>query len=108
MGMVRCPACAGSGRTEGKRCDACRGNGLVLAEDTPAVDPEALRSILEAVKVIPLRPGDVILAKVPSPIADSTADRIRQGLADVFVGHRIVVLSGGVDIEVVRREEIED
>lgn len=107
MRMVKCDACGGSGQTEGLRCDACRGNGLVQAEDRPLPDPESVRSLLEAVKVIPLRPGDVIVGKVPAHMTAEQSAHLRELFAGVFEGHRCVILSGGIDIEVVRREDAE-
>lgn len=104
MGMVKCPACSGSGQVESGRCSACRGNGLVREEDRGAQDPEALRSILEAVKIIPIRPGDIIVLKIPSDLDAATVARLRSQAREAFKVEDVVILSGGIDIEVVRKE----
>jgi RecJ-like exonuclease len=103
MGARKCAKCGGTGAVKDIRCAACRGNGLVITQ-TEQHDPESLRSIIEAVKVIPLRPDDVIVCKIPSFLPDDDLAAIRDNLSEAFGGHRVIVLSGGMDIEVVRRE----
>jgi hypothetical protein len=105
MPARKCGDCGGTGKVGDGRCHACRGNGLIITPSIPAPDPDAVRSVLEAVKIIPMRPGDVVVCKVPSFIDDATIERIRADLSEVFEGHQIVVLSGGMDIEVIRRED---
>lgn len=104
MAVMKCSACGGQGTVEKQRCEACRGNGLVHVADRFMDASADLRSILESVKVMPLRPGDVIICKVPAFLPAETAEGLRSNLSELFDSNPVLVLTGGIDIEVVRPE----
>lgn len=63
-----------------------------------------LEKILEAVKVMPLRPEDRVVLKMKETLSDEAREVVR-GIAEaLFPGHRIVVLDAGADLEVIRHD----
>jgi hypothetical protein len=98
----KCYACGGTGTLDGKRCDICKGNGLIAAAPKP--DAEQVLSVFEAVKVMPLRPTDVLVLKAPFYIPQATANEMRDRLAAVLPGIKVLICDAGMDVEVIRKE----
>lgn len=63
---------------------------------------------LEAIKVLSLNPGDVIVAEVSHPIRVEQAERLREQLAAEFPGHKIIITTAGISLaRLIREDEIE-
>lgn len=72
------------------------------------MDVEKLAAIFEAVKVMPLRPTDVLVFRCPGMLSAEQAAEIRQRLEAAVPGdHAVILLEGGCDIEVLRLEHID-
>lgn len=69
------------------------------------LDVEKLAAIFEAVKVLPLRPGDLLIFRSEDRLTFEQTERVRGLLEKNIPGHRVLVLDGGADIEVLRRED---
>lgn len=66
--------------------------------------------LIEAVKVLSVEPGDVIILKVKEFITSETSNRLMKLWDTVVAGTKVegvkfVVLDGDSDIEVLRKEE---
>lgn len=57
--------------------------------------------MIEELRVVGLRPGDVILVRTQQDVTKDQVDQIRARLSEVFPGHQIVIMTG-VGIEIVR------
>lgn len=64
------------------------------------MDMEKLAAIFEAVKVLPLRPSDKIVLKLSEGVTDEVIARLQAE----FCGHKVIVLTSGIDIEILREE----
>ena len=61
---------------------------------------------VEATKVIRLQPDDILVFRVPAAITLEGQNRIREELTEKFgITNKILVLSSGADIEIIRREQ---
>ena len=69
---------------------------------------EQLAKIFEAVKVLPFRPQDIIVIKVMQWLTDEQRKLIQQTWRDLVSEQKVIVLDGGLDIEVLRKEERTD
>ncbi len=69
------------------------------------MDSAKLASLFETVKVLPLRPGDILVIRCKDRFPMEAMDRFRALLEKEIPGHRILVLENGTDIEVLRRED---
>jgi hypothetical protein len=58
----------------------------------------------EAVQVLRLEPGDVLVLRYEHKMRPETIDTISQRLKAFFADNRVMVLDGGASIEVVRPE----
>ena len=68
------------------------------------MDMEKLALIFEAVKVLPLRETDLLVFRTNARLDKDSAVTLRDALEE-WLGHvRILILDGGADLEVVRRE----
>ena len=72
---------------------------------------EALR-LIEAVKVISVRAGDVLILKTPHILSQQTYKDMIKGLEDYVLKHlglessvKIMVLDQGLDLEIIRRDD---
>jgi hypothetical protein len=54
-------------------------------------------------KFVVIRPGDVLVLKSAAPMSSETCERLKQELGKRFDGYDVLVLSGGLDIEVIRK-----
>ena len=59
-------------------------------------------SIVEAVMLTELKPGDTLVLKCREHMSDDTAKRLRNVLEEKFPGTKALVLSGGLELEVMR------
>lgn len=58
------------------------------------------------VERLALRPGDIVVVKIPWRISDEEATYVKAQTDEVFPdGQKVVVLDGGADIAVLRAEE---
>lgn len=65
---------------------------------------EDLAKIFEAVKVMPIRPTDVIVVRCAARISADTAARVKEAVVEA-TGHRnVLVLDSAADVEVLRKE----
>jgi len=49
-----------------------------------------------------LRPGDLVVVKVKEHLTREAAKKLEEYLREYFPAHRVLVLSGGIGIEVAR------
>lgn len=54
------------------------------------------------IQALELRPGDYVVISFPGPITDEQADWVARHAARGFDGHRVLVLSEGAEVAVVR------
>jgi hypothetical protein len=47
-----------------------------------------------------LRPGDVLVVKYAKPLPDTTRQRLMAIVQEAAIGHRVLVLDGGLDLSV--------
>lgn len=66
--------------------------------------PEQLAELIEKVKILPLRASDVIVLKVPGTISLATSEKLKNQVSTQVGGHKVLVLSDGLDIDVLRKE----
>lgn len=65
--------------------------------------PDELAALgIEEVRVARLEPGDVVVLMAPERLNMEQADTLRERTAELFTGHRVAVLEGGVTLEVLR------
>jgi hypothetical protein len=65
--------------------------------------PDELAALgIEEVRVARLEPGDVVVLMAPERLNMEQADTLRERAAELFAGHRIAVLEGGMTLEVLR------
>ena len=69
------------------------------------MDTEKLAPIFEAVQVLSLRPGDMLVFRAPGLLAEQQRLLIREQLETVFSGRRVLVIDGGSELQVVREEK---
>jgi len=77
------------------------------ADGSTALQPAELEpAYLVAGKIerLKLEPGDVVVLRVPGRVADETAKRLREHLANVLPQHQALVLDGGMSIGAVGRQ----
>jgi hypothetical protein len=69
------------------------------------MDINKLAEIFEAVKVMPLRPGDIVVFRTQYVLSEDVRARLSDHLKSVFGAERTILLLGGGDnIDVVRPE----
>lgn len=71
------------------------------------MDMEKLAAIFEAVKVMPLRTDDIIVLRMEQEVTHEVADRLKASLREILGDRTVLVLGGGMDIEIVRPEKAE-
>jgi hypothetical protein len=59
---------------------------------------------LKAAKVVRLQPGDVLVLVCEDQITKEQAALLTEYGEQAFPGHKVVVLSGGLDIKLIRPE----
>lgn len=69
------------------------------------MEMEKLAELFEAVKVLPLRPTDIVVLRTAMAMSDETRVRIKKIVGEALGTDRILVLSEGIDIEIVRPEQ---
>lgn len=67
--------------------------------------PDEALKIVGDIGKISLRPGDVIVVRLPKKTALELYERIYRRVTSVFPGHEVLVLEETVKIEVARRED---
>lgn len=76
------------------------------AQDIPGTNEERLGPALESTSVTELRPGDVLVVKVPGPASEEELENVRTALRSVGLEDvEILVATGDVDLSVLRRTE---
>jgi hypothetical protein len=60
---------------------------------------------MEIIK-LKLDPGDVLIFKTPDRPPPEVLQGFQRSVARAFPGHNIIVLSGGIDIEALPRDEL--
>ncbi len=65
-------------------------------------------SVIESIKRLEYKPGDVVLVKVPAGARPEYVEQLRQRLSDMVPGMKFVVHSEGVDVSVIRPESDPD
>ena len=65
---------------------------------------ETPESVIESCTVVRLRPGDIVLFRIPTPLRLEERARVCAMLEEVFPAHESIVLDGGQDIAVLRPE----
>lgn len=68
--------------------------------------PEEFAAVFEAVKVIPLRPSDILVFRTKARISAAKVEEVEE-LLQARLGHtraRILVLDGSVDLDVIRSD----
>lgn len=65
---------------------------------------EELAALFEAVKILPLRPTDVVVFRSPEFLPDNAKAWIRATLTEAMPGRKILVVDGGADIDIIRPE----
>lgn len=68
------------------------------------MEAESPLSAFESAAVVSLRPGDVLLFRVPGLLRPEQRARVVDLLNEVFPDHESVILEGGQDIAVLRPE----
>lgn len=63
---------------------------------------EALQIIGDISKV-DLQPGDVVVVKLARALTQAAGDKLAELVQPYFPDHQVLVLSDGIDLEVVRR-----
>lgn len=66
--------------------------------------PTRLKNTTAEVKVLRIQPGDVLIARVPGPITTVVAEHLRDQVAREFPGHKCLVLSEGLELDVAREK----
>ncbi len=60
---------------------------------------------LDSIKVVNLRPGDVIVIRFETLPTLIHMDRLKDTLKDLFPGHKCLILGDGAKVDVVRPSE---
>lgn len=69
-----------------------------------AKPPDITLSVIPAeIAVLDLKPGDMIMVRVPSVLSSAQRERIMRWLAEAFPGHTTALLDGGVELTIVRQ-----
>lgn len=103
MPFEKCPDCAGTGFINKARCPRCHGNMIIDVPAKPKQDPERPALLWEALKVIPLRPEDVLVFRTPKSLGQADLEGIQASLSVVLPkGAKVLVLDGGADVDVIR------
>lgn len=68
------------------------------------MDMERLAQIFEAVKVLPLRPTDILVFRTKGQIRPEVGERITAHLKGVLGHQKILVVSDDADLEIIRPE----
>jgi hypothetical protein len=68
------------------------------------MDAESPLSVFDSVRVVNLRPGDIVLFRCQVRLNESQRDRALQALNEVFPHHESMILESGQDIAVMRPE----
>jgi hypothetical protein len=64
---------------------------------------EEMAALFEAVKVIPLRPTDIVVFRTNKCLTQDVAESVRQALTTILpAGCKVLCLQDGDDIEVIR------
>lgn len=74
------------------------------AASPPKVDAEAF-SVFEAVKVLSLQEGDIVVLRTPGWLAGKALERARASMDALFPNNKSVLLEKGMDFEIVRSED---
>lgn len=72
-----------------------------------AVTDDRARDLLERIeeiRVVRLRPGDVVVARSAVALDQEDSREIAEALKSLFPDNKCILLAGGIDIEVVRPE----
>jgi hypothetical protein len=65
-----------------------------------------LLALLPRVRILSVRPGDVLVLKTDRALSEEETHLAREILQREFPGHRGIILDDGAELEVVRAEEI--
>lgn len=60
---------------------------------------------IERLQAVTIEPGDIIIATVPVDTDDQELEQISARLGQLFLGHKVVVITDGISLEVQRPEE---
>ena len=97
------PACAGMTK-EGA---VAKAEGSVLVEALQAAGLEGASLIAEVQRAV-LQPGDLIVFRCEDAIRPEFEVFLRKMGRRLFPGHEVIVLSGGVELQVVSEAAVED
>lgn len=67
--------------------------------------PKEAALVVDEIRRLDLKPGDILIIKAPRPISDAAAQCLRQQLDKVVPGHKALVLDRGYSIEAIRPAE---
>lgn len=68
------------------------------------MDLEKLASIFEAARIVPLRPNDLLVFRASGPLGVEQMAQVHAYLEEATGHPRILVLDGGCELSVLRRE----
>lgn len=63
---------------------------------------EDLAAVFEQVKVLPLRPTDVLVLRTPRTISQAQEQMVREAVQELTGHANVLVLDGGADVDVIR------
>lgn len=66
---------------------------------------EDMAAVFEAVKVLPLRETDVLVMVTPRQISEAQEVMVREAVQEITGHARVLVLGGGMDVQVMRPEK---
>lgn len=69
------------------------------------MDLVKMAAIFEAVKVLELQPGDVLVFRTPAPLSSEQIAQAKEFLSGMFPERRCLILDAGCDVEVLREPE---
>jgi hypothetical protein len=69
------------------------------------MEREDFEKLVETIKIMPLQADDTVVLKIKDDISKECSERLKKRMEELFDGRKVIVLAGGMDIEIIRPED---